>query len=67
MQISDGSLTLIEPEEDTIEKRLQSNVVYAGLYFKIKHCYFKVTGINTLGLKAVGISRREYFDNRNRR
>lgn len=67
MQKEDGSMGLLDIQQREAalsDLRRINKVVHEGMYFKIKHTYFKVETINRQGFMAVGVSRREYFDNR---
>lgn len=69
MQESDGSMRQLTDEETNLnpELLLHNKVLQEGRYFKIKHCFFKIAQITSEGIEAKGVSRREYFENRNRR
>ncbi len=66
MQSSDGSMKMLEVDEIEANPKLllDRKVLKTGMYFRIKYCYFKITGLNPEGLEAKGVSRREYFENR---
>jgi len=66
MQESNGSMrTLTEEETEGNPKiLLDPKVIETGKYFKIKHCYFKISNITPEGIEATGVSRKEYFRNR---
>ena len=64
MQESDGSMRLLTQEETTPKIMSNPRVVNEGRYFKIKHCYFKITKITPEGIEAKGVARQEYFENR---
>ncbi len=69
MQEESGRMRLLDEEE---AKTLRADPVYdpkiirEGMYFRIKHTYFKIAEIAAEGISAKGVSRREYFDNRNK-
>lgn len=66
MQTEDGSMRMIETKEIKTNPALllDPKVLETGKYFKIKHCYFKISKISPEGIEAVGVSRRDYFENR---
>ena len=66
MQSSDGSMRMLDLEEVKTNPELLNHpkVLSVGKYFKIKHCHFKITDINSEGIVAKGVERREYFENR---
>ena len=64
MQESDGSMKMLTEEEMKIYTAtlLNPKVIGTDQYFKIKHCFFKITEITPEGIQAKGVSRREYFE-----
>ena len=66
MQASDGNMRTLTKEEIQTDPELlrHPKVLREGSYFKINHCYFKISRITPAGIEAEGVSRREYFDNR---
>lgn len=63
MQSKNGTFTQLD-EKEVRDLRFwqQPKVVYVGQVFKIKWCYFCITEITHQGIKAQGISRKEYYD-----
>lgn len=66
MQEPDGSMRMLEVEELRAKPDLVLNpkVIQENKYFKVDHCFFKITKITPEGIEAKGVSRREYFENR---
>ena len=62
MQDPDGSLKMLNPAD--IANAPKNKIVQEGQVFKIRHTYFVITEINSSGIVAKGISRREYFERR---
>ena len=62
MQEQDGTFTqMTETEVGNLRFWEQSKVVKVGQIFKIKRCYLQITEITHDGIKAKGISRKEYY------
>lgn len=66
MQESNGSMRTLTMKEvmDNPDLLQHSKVLSESQYFKIKHCYFRITKITPEGIEAKGVSRQEYFENR---
>ncbi len=65
MQSDSGRMEILTETEVLDATPMETpKTISEGMYFKIKHTYFKITEINTEGIVAQGVSRREYFDNR---
>jgi len=66
MQEPDGSMRILDEAEIKANPDLmrRPKVIQESQYFKIKHCYFKITAITPEGIQAKGVSRQEYFENR---
>ena len=67
MQDESGRMDLLDKKQvDDLTPMQMPKVIREGMYFRIKHTYFKITEIKPEGIIAKGVSRREYFDNRNK-
>ena len=69
MQEESGRMRLLDEAEFKVRQAdpmLNPKTIKEGMYFRIKHTYFKITTIQAAGIFATGVSRREYFDNRNK-
>jgi hypothetical protein len=63
MQEPDGKLRVLNQDElKGVFEETNRKVVWEGQVFKIRQCYFQITEITPEGIKAKGISRKEYFD-----
>ena len=66
MQEESGRMRMLDDKEVLSATPMElPKIIREGMYFRIKHTYFKITEINTGGIVAKGVSRREYFDERN--
>lgn len=62
MQERDGTFTqLTETQLGNLRFWQQPKVINVGQVFKIRWCYFQITEIDSEGIKAKGISRKEYY------
>lgn len=67
MQEESGRMKMLDEEQVLNATPTQlPKIIREGMYFRIKHTYFKITEIDTEGIIAKGVSRREYFDNRDK-
>lgn len=65
MQERDGSMKVLDVVQfEKLNPVQLDKTIQDGQYFKIKHCYFKIADIDGTGFKAVGVSRKEYFDSK---
>jgi len=63
MQDDSGKLQLITQQQfkDSMEMG-KTKVLQVGDVFKVRGCYFRVQNIESNGIYATGITRREYYD-----
>ncbi len=67
MQEESGRMRMLDEEQVLSAKPFEMpKIISEGMYFRIKHTYFKITEITPEGITAKGVPRREYFDNRNK-
>ena len=64
MQQKDGSMEMLTEEQATPIMIEHPKVLSQSKYFKIKQCYFKISKITESGIEVVGVSRREFYENR---
>lgn len=63
MQERDGTFTqMTEHEVGNLRFWEKPKVISVGQIFKIKRCYFQITGFSSEGISAKGLSRKEYYD-----
>lgn len=67
MQNPDGKMTMIN--QDKFEEMLGCgrNVCRVGDVFRVRRCYFEIETISNYGISAKGISRREFFDKKQKK
>lgn len=67
MQAKDGAMVgLKESQYNDFLKHGTQNLCRIGDVFKVRRCYFEIETITKDGISAKGISRKEYFDKKNR-
>ena len=67
MQANDGHL--VELSEKRIREFFSHgnlNLVSVGDVFQVRECFFQITSMTGDGITAKGISRKEFFDCRNK-